>query len=191
MADKKISALTGATTPLAGTEVLPIVQGGATVKVSVADLTTGRAVSASSVTISGLTASTALALDASKNVVSVTNTGTGSNVLATSPVFVTGITTPLVKTNSGTVSTTSGVAVTIYAAPAAINGTYIVSIGLSAAAPTVYSAVSIVSVDNTVMRTTALQTAALASISVSGLDIQATQSSGGAATLYWTVTCIS
>ena len=44
MADKKISALTGATTPLTGTEVLPIVQGGATVKVSVADLTAGRAV---------------------------------------------------------------------------------------------------------------------------------------------------
>ena len=36
-------------------------------------------------TLSGLTASTALALDASKNVVSVTNTGTGSNVLATTP----------------------------------------------------------------------------------------------------------
>ena len=33
MADKKISALDGATTPLAGTEVLPIVQGGQTVKV--------------------------------------------------------------------------------------------------------------------------------------------------------------
>ena len=48
MADKKISALTGATTPLAGTEVLPIVQGGATVKVSVANLTAGRAVAASS-----------------------------------------------------------------------------------------------------------------------------------------------
>lgn len=45
MADKKISALTGATTPLAGTEVLPIVQSGATVKVAVSDLTAGRAVS--------------------------------------------------------------------------------------------------------------------------------------------------
>lgn len=44
MADKKISALTGASTPLAGTEVLPIVQSGATVKVSVANLTVGRAV---------------------------------------------------------------------------------------------------------------------------------------------------
>jgi len=50
MADKKISALTGATTPLAGTEVLPIVQSGATVKVAVSDLTAGRAVTANSVT---------------------------------------------------------------------------------------------------------------------------------------------
>jgi hypothetical protein len=52
MADKKISALTASTTPLAGTEVLPIVQGGATVKVSVADLTAGRAISATQLTLS-------------------------------------------------------------------------------------------------------------------------------------------
>jgi len=39
MADKKISALTSATTPLAGTEVLPIVQSSTTVKVAVNDLT--------------------------------------------------------------------------------------------------------------------------------------------------------
>jgi hypothetical protein len=45
MADKKISQLTGATTPLAGTEVLPIVQSGSTVKVSVANLTAGRSTS--------------------------------------------------------------------------------------------------------------------------------------------------
>ena len=45
MADKKISALTSATTPLAGTEVLPIVQSGTTKQVSVANLTAGRAVS--------------------------------------------------------------------------------------------------------------------------------------------------
>lgn len=42
MADTKISALTAATTPLAGTEVLPIVQSGTTKKVSVANLTAGR-----------------------------------------------------------------------------------------------------------------------------------------------------
>ena len=39
MADKKISQLTGASTPLAGTEVLPIVQSGSTVKVASDDLT--------------------------------------------------------------------------------------------------------------------------------------------------------
>lgn len=51
MADKKISALTNASTPLAGTEVLPIVQSGATVKVAVSDLTTGRAISATELTL--------------------------------------------------------------------------------------------------------------------------------------------
>jgi hypothetical protein len=51
MADTKISALTSATTPLAGTEVLPIVQGGVTVKVAVSDLTAGRAISATQITL--------------------------------------------------------------------------------------------------------------------------------------------
>ena len=58
-------------------------------------------------TLSGLTASTALALDASKNVVSVTNTGTGSNVLATSPTLV----TPALGTpSSGVVTNLTGTA---------------------------------------------------------------------------------
>ena len=42
MADKKISELAGASTPIAGTEVLPIVQSGTTSKVSASDLTAGR-----------------------------------------------------------------------------------------------------------------------------------------------------
>jgi hypothetical protein len=50
MADLKISALPAATAPLAGTEVLPIVQGGVTTKVAVSDLTAGRAVSATQLT---------------------------------------------------------------------------------------------------------------------------------------------
>lgn len=52
MADLKISQLTGASTPLAGTEVLPIVQSGSTKKVSVADLTLGRAVASAGGTFS-------------------------------------------------------------------------------------------------------------------------------------------
>lgn len=52
MADTKISALPASTTPLAGTEVLPIVQSGVTKQVSVANLTAGRAISATAVTAS-------------------------------------------------------------------------------------------------------------------------------------------
>lgn len=53
MADTKISALPASTTPLAGTEVLPVVQSGTTKQVSVANLTAGRDVSAASVAIAG------------------------------------------------------------------------------------------------------------------------------------------
>lgn len=53
MPNAKISALTLATTPLAGTEVLPVVQSGVTTQVSVANLTAGRAVSASSLSATG------------------------------------------------------------------------------------------------------------------------------------------
>ena len=51
MADSKISALPASTTPLAGTEVLPIVQSSTTKQVSVANLTTGRAISATQLTL--------------------------------------------------------------------------------------------------------------------------------------------
>ena len=52
MADLKISQLTGATTPLAGTEVLPVVQSGTTKNVSVANLTAGRNVAVNKLTAS-------------------------------------------------------------------------------------------------------------------------------------------
>lgn len=58
MADLKISQLPAATTPLAGTEVLPIVQSGTTKQVAVDDLTAGKAVSATSVTATTVTATT-------------------------------------------------------------------------------------------------------------------------------------
>lgn len=55
--------------------------------------------------LNGLTASTALALDSSKNAVSVTNTGSGNNVLATSPTLV----TPLLGTpTSGVLTNCTG-----------------------------------------------------------------------------------
>ena len=55
MANKKISQLTAATTPLAGTEVLPIVQSGNTVQVSVDNLTTGKTVTSSGLNVNTTT----------------------------------------------------------------------------------------------------------------------------------------
>lgn len=81
MTDKKISELTAATTPLAGTEVLPIVQSSSTKKVSVADLTAGRSISASGASISGnvsvgtATAIARLTVDAASGSPSTTNKG--------------------------------------------------------------------------------------------------------------------
>ena len=74
MADKKISALTSAATPLAGTEVLPIVQSGSTVKVTVSDLTDGRVVTATDFTARKVTGGR-LVLDS-------TTTGTTNTILS-------------------------------------------------------------------------------------------------------------
>lgn len=52
-------------------------------------------------TLSGLTTSTALALNASKEIVSVTNTGTGNNVLASSPSIATPTLTGDVQMSTG------------------------------------------------------------------------------------------
>jgi hypothetical protein len=69
-------------------------------------------------TLSGLTASTALALNASKEVVSVTNTGTGNNVLATSPSIATPtLTGDVAMTTGNLVVGTSGKGIDFSATP--------------------------------------------------------------------------
>jgi hypothetical protein len=98
MADLKISQLPAASTPLAGTEVLPIVQGGSTVQVSVNNLTANKAVSATSLTATtvnattfdtnvaaaGVTlAGTTLAADGTDTNISLTLTPKGTGVVTT------------------------------------------------------------------------------------------------------------
>jgi hypothetical protein len=61
MADTKISALPASTTPLAGTEVLPIVQSSTTKQVSVANLTAGRSFDALGMTLTSTDAGAAAA----------------------------------------------------------------------------------------------------------------------------------
>jgi hypothetical protein len=53
MPNTRISALTASSTPLAGTEVLPVVQSSTTKQVSVANLTAGRAVATGNLTTTG------------------------------------------------------------------------------------------------------------------------------------------
>jgi hypothetical protein len=67
MANTKISGLTSATTPLAGTEVLPVVQSSTTTQVSVANLTAGRAISALSLTAPTVGAGSGSALSLQSN----------------------------------------------------------------------------------------------------------------------------
>jgi len=86
MADVKISGLPASTTPLAGTEVLPIVQGGTTKQVSVTNLTAGKTVlatafdtdvAAAAVTLSGTT----LAADGTDTNINLAITPKGSGGL--------------------------------------------------------------------------------------------------------------
>ena len=83
MADAKISALTGASTPVAGTEELPIVQSGSTKKVSIDNLTKGRTVNATTfdtdVAAAGLTLSgTTLAADGTDATININITTKGA-----------------------------------------------------------------------------------------------------------------
>ena len=82
MADLKISQLPAATVPLAGTEVLPIVQSGTTKQVSVDNLTTGKDVSALSVSATTVTATTANATTFDTNVAAAGVTLSGTTLAA-------------------------------------------------------------------------------------------------------------
>ena len=99
MSDKKISALTAATTPLAGSEVLPIVQGGTTKKVAVSDVAALATVNLTG-PITSVGAATSIA----------SQTGTGSTFVMSASPTLTGtigaaaltLTTPLGVSSGGT-----------------------------------------------------------------------------------------
>jgi len=88
MTNSKISALTSATTPLVGTETLPIVQGGATVKTTVADITNGGGYAGSFTTLAS-TGNTTLG-DATTDTVTVNGyIGVGGAAVASGGIRVT------------------------------------------------------------------------------------------------------
>jgi hypothetical protein len=129
MADKKISALTAATTPLDGTEVLPIVQSGSTVKVANNDLrpkqiqsnatsgvlqVTGPAAAATRVMTTPDANFTAARTDAAQSFTGDQTLSTGDVIFGTVGKGMTGGT---VVTGVGATSVPNATATTIFALP--------------------------------------------------------------------------
>ena len=104
-----------------------------TLSVASTSTLTGVATFTAAPIMSALTASSAVATDASKNLVSVTNTGTGSNVLATSPTLAG---TPLAPTAAAGTNTTQIATTAFVAANAVLTGALLM--WPTASAPTGY-----------------------------------------------------
>lgn len=190
MADKKISALTAATTPLAGTEVLPIVQSGATVKVANNDLRPKQIQSNATsgvLQVAGPAAAATRVMTTPDANFTVARTDAAQTFTGTQT-FSGKVTAATFDTVSGTQSALNATATTIYTMPTLPNGLYIVQAALANNAPATFTAVSLVRQGNGTSAATALALATNMAITVSGLDIQATQTAGGTATISWSIT---
>lgn len=115
MADLKISQLPAATTPLAGTEVLPIVQSGSTVQVSVNNMTAGKAVTATSFTDSAGSlraipqsgsAKTASYTLATTDVGEFIEVGTSGSIIIPNSIFAAGDAIVIFNNTSGSITIT-------------------------------------------------------------------------------------
>ena len=93
---------------------------------------------------------------------------------------------PTVKSTTGSVASTSGVAVTVFTLDGHSGGAWLICCDVNSGAPTTYSAVALVTTDAGVAQVTNLQTAILMTISLSGLNVQATQGSGAAQNIIYT-----
>jgi hypothetical protein len=130
----------------------------------------------------GVAGAERMRIDSSGNVLVGTTSATGVSTLTS------GVVAGIYVTATGSISTTSAVATTIFTVPAAPAGLYLVNISLSNQVPSLYNSIAYISVGNTTLRATSIATATNSSISVSGLAIQATQTSGGVNTITWSVT---
>lgn len=196
MADKKISALTAAATPLDGTEVLPIVQSGSTVKVANNDLrpkqiqsnatsgvlqVTGPAAAATRVMTTPDANFTAARTDAAQSFTGDQTISTGNVVFGTVGKGMTGGT---VVTTTGSTSVPNASATTIFALPST---TFVCALQVFCNVldnGTSNSYVVIV-YDRTNARIAVNGNDATALISLSGTNVQVTQALGSTQTVYW------
>ena len=129
----------------------------------------------------GITFTQAMTLDASGNLLVGTASGNGDITNATRTTG--GIFTTI---NNLTIFVASGAATTIFAAPS--ESTLIVTASLNGSSdPVNYNAVAIVKVAGGVATVTTISIATLMTITISGLNVRATQTSGGAGRINYTV----
>jgi hypothetical protein len=196
MADKKISALTAATTPLAGTEVLPIVQSGSTVKVANNDLrpkqiqsnatsgvlqVAGPASAATRVMTTPDANFTAARTDAAQSFTGDQTISTGNVVFGTVGKGMTGGT---VVTGVGSTSIPTATATTIFALPTT---TYVCSLQVFCNLIDVANSNSYVVIvyDRTNARIAVNGNDVTLLISISGRNVQVTQTFGSTQTIEW------
>jgi hypothetical protein len=148
MADLKISALPASTTPLAGTEVLPIVQSSATRQVSVANLTAGRTQTSNGI-VQG-TAATGYNFTANTPVAGMTSQLLNWYEEGTWTGTLTSLVPPITPPTAVGRYTRIGRQVTLYIEFSNVNTTggvgamYVTGIPFTAAASTAYSAIGTV-----------------------------------------------
>jgi len=92
---------------------------------------------------------------------------------------------------NGSISVANATAGTIFTLPGTTLGSYIVTADINSSAPLNYSAVALVTTDGGVARLTTLQAATNNTISISGLNVQVTQTSGATNTVLWSVIRLS
>lgn len=102
------------------------------------------------------------------------------------------ISTPQIfSSQNGTVSAPNNTPTTMFTAPNVVNGTWIVCAGLATNDPNSWAEVAIISTQQTGSKATTIVNGANIGITVSGLDVQVSQSSGAPQTVYWSATRIS
>jgi hypothetical protein len=126
-----------------------------------------------------------LILDGTGNLLVGTNSTSGS-LTNYNPVYAGSF-----KTAQGSVSTTSGVAATLFTAPAGF-GSYFITVWINADDCVNYQLVAVLSTQpNGSAKINTIVIANLLTVSLSGYNVQATQSSGGGATVNYTATRIA
>lgn len=117
MADVKISALPTSTTPLAGTEVLPIVQSGVTKQVSVANLTSGKTVASTGYQLESggiiTESTTARTLSAADNGKVIYCTNGSTTTITTAASLGAGFSCTIVQGGAGKVTVAQGASTTL------------------------------------------------------------------------------